>query len=85
MTCNAGCSMRRLAALAIAMISLTGCATVGSESGSVNVCPPVVEYKPEFQGLAAGELAQLPDGSAILRMMSDYAVMREQSRECASP
>lgn len=31
MTSNARCSMRRLAALAIAMISLTGCATATSE------------------------------------------------------
>lgn len=84
MTSSAGCWRRRLAALAIATSLLSGCATVGFESGSVNVCPPVVEYRPEFQAQAAGELALLPDGSAIAHMMSDYAVMREQSRECAS-
>ena len=31
------------------------------------------------------ELMLLPDPSAVAEMMSDYAVMREQSRKCASP
>jgi hypothetical protein len=35
---------------------------------------------PEFHAQAAEELALLPAGSAIAQMLSDYAVMREQSR-----
>ena len=30
----------------------------------------------------AGELAVLPEGSAIAEMQADYAVMREQARAC---
>lgn len=79
---NAGCSPRRLAALAIATISLTACATGGSEPRIVTVCPTVVEYSREFQARAAYELALLPDGSAIAEMLADYSVMRDQARAC---
>ena len=82
MTSIARCSMRRLAALAIAAISLIGCATGGSEPRMATVCPPVVEYSSEFQARAADELDLLPDGSAIAEMLSDYSVMRDQVRTC---
>ncbi|KND19461.1 hypothetical protein ADZ37_10840 [Pannonibacter phragmitetus] len=85
MTSNAGCSMRRLAALVIAAISLTGCATGGSEPRMATVCPPVVEYSREFQARAADELDLLPEGSAIAEMLSDYAVIRDQVRMCSRP
>ncbi|MEQ9814421.1 MAG: hypothetical protein RLO50_16710 [Azospirillaceae bacterium] len=64
--------------LAIATISLTGCATGASDV----VCPPVVEYSREFQARASEELALLPEGSAIEELLSEYAVMREQARVC---
>jgi hypothetical protein len=83
MTSNARCSMRRLAVLVIAAISLTGCATVASDVRAATVCPPVVEYSRDFQARAADELHLLPEGSAIAEMMSDYAVMRNQARTCA--
>lgn len=80
MMSTTGCWKRRLAVLAIATSLLSGCATVGSEDGRLATCPPVVEYGREFQARAAEELAQLPHGSAIGEMLSDYAVMREQAR-----
>jgi hypothetical protein len=58
---------------------LTGCATAGFEAGGVAVCPPVVEYSREFQAQAAEELRMLPDGSTVVEMLNDYAVMREQA------
>ena len=61
---------------------LTGCATAGFETGGVVACPPVVEYSREFRARAAEELALLPDGSAVIEMMGDYAVMREQALLC---
>ncbi len=70
------------AVLVIATSWLTGCATAGFETGGVAACPPVVEYSRELQARAAEELARLPDGSAVLEMMGDYAVMREQARAC---
>ena len=82
MTCKGGCSRRRLAVLVVVMSWLSGCATVGFEAGGVPACPPVVEYGREHQVQAAEELATLPDGSAVEKMMGDYAVMREQARAC---
>lgn len=82
MTSNAGCSMRRLAVLAIATSLLTGCATVASDVRVATVCPPVVEYSRDFQARAADELHLLPEGSAIAEMLADYSVMRDQARAC---
>ena len=83
MMSNVGCSTQRLAALAIAAISLTGCATATSEPRTATVCPPVVEYSQELQARAADELDLLPDGSAIAEMLSDYSVMRDQAPACS--
>ena len=77
-----GCWRRRLAVLVIATSLLTGCAKAGFEPGGVAVCPPVVEYSGEFQARAAEDLATLPEGSALVEMMGDYAVLREQVRGC---
>ena len=77
-----GCWMRRLAVLVIATSLLTGCATAGFEANGLAACPPVVEYSRELQAQAAEVLALQPDGSAVVEMMGDYAVMREQVEAC---
>lgn len=77
-----GCSMRRLAALAIVAISLTGCATGGSEPRIATVCPPVVEYSRAFQARLADEILHLPPGAALERAMLDYAKLRDQAQAC---
>ncbi|UPH70230.1 hypothetical protein LGT41_0010470 [Abyssibius alkaniclasticus] len=82
MQSNAGCWRPRLVVLVIATNWLTGCATAGFEANGLAACPPVVEYSREFQARAAEEMAMLPDGSAVVEMMGDYAVMREQVRSC---
>lgn len=79
---NAGCWKRRRVALVIATSFLSGCATVSSDGRAVRTCPPVVDYSREFQARAAEELAGLPEGSMIVEMLSDYAVMRDQARAC---
>ena len=84
MTSNAVCWKRRLAGLVIATSWSTGCTTADFEAGGVAACPPVVEYSREFQVRAAEELEMLPDGSAVVEMVRDYAVMREQSRACGA-
>jgi hypothetical protein len=84
MKSNARCWRRRLVVLAIATSWLTGCATAGFETGGVAACPPIVEYSREFQAQAAEELAMLPDGSAIVQKMGDYAVIRDQAHACGS-
>jgi len=82
MQSNAGCCRQRLAVLVIGASWLTGCATAGFEANGVAACPPVVEYSREFQARAAEELALLPDGSAVVAMMADYAIIRDQVRAC---
>ena len=77
-----GCWRRRLAVLVIGASWLTGCATADFETRSVAACPPVVEYSGEFQARTANELVKLPDGSAVVEMMGDYALLREQIRSC---
>jgi hypothetical protein len=62
------------------MLWLTGCATGGSETRAP--CPPVVEYTAADQARAADEVEALPEGAVIVRMLSDYAVLRDQSRVC---
>ena len=77
-----GCWRLRLAVLVIGTSWLNGCATADFEAGGVAACPPVVEYSREFQTRAAEEFAVLPHGSAIVEMISDYSVMRQQARVC---
>lgn len=84
MMSNARCWRQQLAALVIATSLLSGCATVGSKFRVATICPPVVEYSPDFQARAAKELDLLPEGSEIAEMLADYAVMREQAGACRS-
>lgn len=82
MMSSAGCWRRQLAVLAIATSLLSGCATGASEKAGFGRCAPVVEYSRQFQTRAAEEVAALPHGSAIGEMLSDYAVLRDQTRAC---
>lgn len=82
MTSNVGCWKRRLAVLAITTSLLNGCATVSSDGRAIGTCPPVVEYSRELQARAADELDLLPEGSAIVELLRDFAVMRDQARAC---
>lgn len=64
----------------IAMLSLTACATAGSEAQAP--CPPVVPYSAADQAHAATKVEALPENATVVRMLSDYAVMRDQARAC---
>ena len=70
--------MKQLAASAI--FFLTACSAVPMPSPP---CPPVVEYDRSFLARAAKELDLLPPDSAIVEMLKDYHIMREQARVCA--
>mgnify|MGYP007025701082 CR=1 FL=1 len=59
---------------------LSGCAMGGSETHAP--CPPVVDYTLAEQARAAEEVETLPEGAVIVRMLSDYAVLRDQARAC---
>ena len=80
MTYNAECWRLPCAVLVLATIWLSGCATVGSDRSEPGACPPVVECSRKFQVRAAEDLAVLPEGSAVVGMLVDYAVMREEVR-----
>lgn len=82
MRSNAECLKPLLAAPAIVTSLLSACATVDSER-VVGVCPPVVEYSAGLQAQAAEEVQELPKGSALVEMLSDNAVMREQAKRCS--
>ena len=62
------------------MLWLTGCGMVGSDTSTA--CPPIVEYSTADQSRAAIEVEALPEGAVIVRMLSDYTVLREQARRC---
>ena len=65
----------------IAMLWLTGCAMSGSDQLG-QVCPSVVEYSAADQTLAAIEVGGLPEEAMVVRMLSDYAVLRNQVLAC---
>lgn len=78
MPSTARCSTPPPAALLIAVLWLTGCAMAGSETRAP--CPRVVEYSAADQARAADEVEALPEGAVIVRMLTDYAVLRDQTR-----
>ena len=61
---------------------LTGCAAGGSDGSGAGACPPVVTYTTAEQVRAAREVEALPEGAMLVRMLSDYAVLRDQARAC---
>lgn len=65
---------------AIAVSLLTACATGSSDPACV--CPPVKEYKQDFQTQLANEIEAAPQDAAFPVAMQDYAVMRAQARAC---
>ncbi|WP_269429340.1 hypothetical protein [Paracoccus sanguinis] len=42
----------------------------------------MVEYSPADQARAATEVDAMPENAVVVRMMSDYAVLRDQARAC---
>ncbi|WP_278185004.1 hypothetical protein [Paracoccus sediminis] len=42
----------------------------------------MVDYTAADQARAADEVETLSEGAVVVRMLSDYAVMRDQARAC---
>jgi len=57
-------------------------ATASFTADGLVACTPAMEYGSEFQARTAQDLATLPEGTAIVEMMDDYAAMREPARIC---
>ena len=62
------------------MLWLNGCAMGGSENRPS--CAPAVEYSAAEQARAADEVEALQEGAIVVRMLADYAVLRDQVRAC---
>ena len=62
------------------MLWLSACAMAGSDA--LAPCPPIVDYTAADQATAADEVEALPEGAVIVRMLGDYAVLRDQARAC---
>ncbi len=77
----AGCLRPGRIGPVIALTLLSACGTGGSDPGSA-VCPPVVAYDQAVREQAAAETETLPQDSAIVAMMADYHVLRQQARAC---
>ena len=80
MKSNARCWRQPVAALLIAMLWLSGCAMVSSDA--LPPCPPIVEYSASDQARAADEVDALSESAIVVRMLSDYAVLRVQAQAC---
>lgn len=59
---------------------LSACAMGGSDVQTT--CPPVVNYSVAEQARAADEVDALQEGAVVIRMLSDYAVLRDQAQTC---
>jgi hypothetical protein len=77
---SARCSMPPAAVPLVAVLWLSACATDGSNADVL--CPPVVPCSAADQARAAAEVATLPEGAVVIRMLSDYAVLRDQALAC---
>lgn len=64
----------------IVTLWLTGCAAAVSDTRAT--CPPVVDYTAADQARAADEVEALPEGAVVIRMLGDYAVLRDQAQAC---
>ena len=68
---------RRLTALVIATIWLSGCA-----SADYSGCPPLIQYPPGFADELADELLTVKPDGAIVRAVTDYYVTRRMLEVC---
>lgn len=71
--------MRRIPVLIAALLLLAACA-----AAPIHACPPVPKWTDEEKAGLAREIRALPDGTFLERAVSEYTVMREQSRQCAA-
>lgn len=80
MKSNVRCWTPPAAVLLIVMLLLSACAMGGSDGHAT--CPPVVEYSAADRARAADEVDAMQHGDIVVRMLSDYVVLREQVQAC---
>lgn len=70
-------STLRWIALATSLTLLTACAGTGSSA-----CPRLVKYEDGFAEKLADEIEAAPPKPAVVRVVSDYYVLRRQVEAC---
>ena len=48
----------------------------------IHVCPVAPDYSQAFEQQAGKQLAALPPGSPIVKMISDYLAVRDEIKDC---
>lgn len=66
----------------VAALALTGCVSAQQVPVVEAHCLPLPHYTATEQQRAAQELASLPKGAELRRMMTDYGKMRAGDRAC---
>lgn len=60
------------------MLCLSACAMAGSDEKADR--PPVVEYSGADMNRVSDQVDALPESALIVRMLTDYAVLRDEER-----
>lgn len=68
--------MRKAIIILLGALSLLACTRIYTN------CPPITQYDQDFNLQLAKELTPLPENSAIIQAMKDYASLRDQLRAC---
>lgn len=77
--------MTSLSVLALNSVIISACATQPKPQPVPVVtvqCLPLASYSPEEQRKAAAELAALPQGSSLAKLVIDYGKLRAADRAC---
>jgi hypothetical protein len=67
--------------MCLAVMSTVGCSKRVEPRPDVTSCAPLPDYPDYVLSMAAQELAYLPDGSVVERMLDDYRFLRRQLNE----
>lgn len=58
--------------------SLVSC----TQTPNYQACPVLVNYSSSFEKQAAQEIQALPPSANIIKMLEDYATLRQEVRDC---
>ena len=66
----------------VVLLLFTSCASFSTPAQCADACPIVVDYSASFQKQAATEIADLNPDSNLVKMLEDYAALRQEARDC---
>jgi hypothetical protein len=62
-------------------LGLAGCASAPQPT-YIKVCPVIPAYSKAFEAQAGHELASLPQGDPLAKLVMDYLTLRNEVRDC---